>query len=325
MLKITNNSNIPLALAVWLVNDDYDYIQGVENYISATKLMKPTKQIILASRIPQEEQTTDVEDFISRAMGHSFHDSIEHAWKNKYKQNLKKLGYSDHVINGVLINPTPEQLMTTENPIPVYLEYRSIRAINGYSIGGKLDTCIEGILHDYKSTSAYAWLKGTRDEDFVKQGSIYRWLNPEIVTHDFIRICFIFTDWQRAMANSNPAYPQKKLLFKDIPLWSLEKTEEYIKGRLTEITSSIHKDEKDIPECTDEELWRSEPVYKYYANVNNLTGRATKNFDNPNEAKQYQISKGGVGTIITVPGLVKRCGYCDAFQICQQARRYIEL
>ena len=48
---ITNNHGISLPLAVWLLHDDYDYVKD-ENYISATSLLKSTKQIILSKRIP---------------------------------------------------------------------------------------------------------------------------------------------------------------------------------------------------------------------------------------------------------------------------------
>ena len=83
-MQVTNLNNIPLALAVWLLQDNYDYVNE-ENYISGTSLMKPLRQIILTGRIlfflfliP------DVQDNIARALGHSLHDSLERALLNRY-------------------------------------------------------------------------------------------------------------------------------------------------------------------------------------------------------------------------------------------------
>ena len=89
---ITNTSGIPLSLAVWCVHDEYDYINE-PNYISVTKLMKPVRQLILPGRVPMEERIADAADYISSALGHSLHDSIEKAWVKGHRHNLKKLGY----------------------------------------------------------------------------------------------------------------------------------------------------------------------------------------------------------------------------------------
>ena len=96
-MKITNNSNISLSLAVWLLHDEYDYVNE-PNYISVTTLMKPLRHIILPRRIPRELVETDVSDFIARALGHSLHDSIEKSWVKGYKRSLALLGYPEKVI-----------------------------------------------------------------------------------------------------------------------------------------------------------------------------------------------------------------------------------
>jgi hypothetical protein len=76
-----------------------------------------------------------------------------------------------------------------------------------------------------------------------------------------------------------------------------------------------------LPRCTDEELWRSEPVYKYYSDPTKTDGRATKNFDSLIEANNHLTEK-GKGVVKTVPGQVKACLYCRAFDICEQRKEY---
>lgn len=342
MNTITNRGDIPLGLAVWLLHDEYDYI-GQPNYASVTGLMKPIKQIILPPRVPQEKVESDVEDYVSRALGHSLHDSIEKAWIKGYKRSLKLLGHPEHVISRVMINPTQEELIVHKlaHPIPIYLEQRSFKqvTISGvtFTVGGKYDMVAEGILHDNKSTTAYTWLYGTRDDEHKLQGSLYRWLDHKgfldvectkpllkpRITEDFIRINYIFTDWQKMSAKQNPNYPQKRILFKDIPLMSLEETEQWVISKLTQFHKLRNAAEDQIPECTDEELWRSAPVFKYYSDASNTTGKSTKNFDSQVEARKYQAER-GKGVILAIPGEVKRCGYCSAFPICKQRERYFQ-
>lgn len=317
---ITNTSDIPLGLAVWLVVDDYDY-NSDEDYISATGLMKPIKHIALFDRVLPEHRTIDVSDLIPTAFGRTIHDSIEKAWKHNYKSSLKKLGYPQSVIEKIIINPEPSEL--SDDCIPIYLEQREIKQFGKWKIGGKYDFIAEGIVHDHKSTSAYTWVYGTNDEDYKIQGSLYRWLNPERITADYIRIQFIFTDWQKAQARSNPKYPQQRVEYKDVSLMSLEETEQWINAKLTQIERYKNSPEHEIPECTPEELWMSETTYKYYANPEKTDGRSTKNFTNIHEAEAFKSTKGGKGIVITVPGIPKRCDYCPVISVCTQKDKYL--
>lgn len=327
---ITNKTGISLALAVWAVNDDYDY-QKTENYISATGLMKPIRQIVLPRRIPYDERPLeDVSDCIARALGHSIHDSVEKAWTQNYRKNLKRLGTPEHVIDCVLVNKTDEEIVAWriehpgKSPILVYVEQRAMKKVKTsrreWIVGGKFDMVSDGIVQDFKSTTAYTWVFGGRDDEHALQGSLYRWLNPDKIKEDYIRINYIFTDWQKFQAKSNPKYPQQRLEHKDIPLLDITDTEKWVINKLEQVERYMTVPEDQIPHCTDEELWMSDPVFKYYAKPETAMagGRATKNCDSMAEAREYMASKGGKGTIITVKGDPKRCDYCDAFEACRQ-------
>jgi len=323
---ITNDSDISLALAVWLLHDEYDYVRGVDKYISATTLMKPLRHIVLPKRMPPETIKIDVEAFIARALGKSLHDSVEKAWTKGYERSLSLLGYPDDLIERVKVNPTDDEVRASNAIIPIYLEQRLFREFGGYTIGGKFDLVTEGIVQDNKSTSAYSWVHGDKDDDYRLQMSIYRWLDatqamPKI-TEDYGRINFIFTDWQKMMAKTNPKYPQKRVEYKEITLWSLKETEDWVRNKLNDIELFSNHPEPDLPECTDEELWKSDPVFKYYGDATKTTGRSTKNFDNAMEARAFQAEKGGKGVVKTIPGEPKRCGYCEVFPICTQKDRY---
>jgi len=330
--RVTNNTGIPLALAVWLLHDEYDY-HNKENYFSLTTLLKPLRQIVLPRRkINKLVAPPDVADFVARALGHSLHDSIEKAWKVGYKRSLALLGTPEDVIEAVRINPTDEERRADPGMLPVFLEQRAYRevTVNGvtYTIGGKFDMVMEGLLNDNKSTSVYAYIFGGRDNDYILQMSGYDWIDkaqpmPRI-TEDHGVINFIFTDWQKSQARSNANYPSSRVGEKRLPLLGEAEMDLWVKRKLTLIQKYMDAPETQLPECSDEELWRSEPKFKYYSDpvkAKTPGARSTKNFTTLAEANQH-LSSAGKGTVVTEPGEPKRCGYCDAFDRCTQKDRY---
>lgn len=326
-MRITNTSGISLALAVWLLHDTYDFIADAD-YISATSMMKPVRQTILRKRMNPEFLMLDVQDLIATSLGTAIHDSIEKAWIHNRSNALKMLGYPEDVVDAVRLNPTQEDVESDPNIIPVYLEQRLFTEFFGWKIGGKFDLVIDGALEDNKSTSAWAWVSGNKDDDYILQGSIYRWLDSRQsfrrITEDTITIHFIFTDWQKFQARSNPEYPQKRVESRTFQLMSLDETEAWIIRRLNTIKMNLQTKESDIPLCSPDELWMSDPLFKYYADPEKakLGGKSTKNFNTLHEANAHLESKAGKGAVVTVPGAPKRCEYCDVFEICNQRKQW---
>lgn len=317
-VEYTNIHDIDLSLAVWLVHDDYDFSPS-EKAISSTALLKPIRQIILGSRVTGDE-LVDLSTRISMRLGHAIHDSIENAWtSDRHKRNLSLLRIPEHVIQKFHINPKPADMGPDD--IPVYIEQRGHRKIGDWVISGKLDMAINGRLKDAKSTSVFTFMKGSKDEDYRLQLSIYKWIHQDKVTEDEADIQFIFTDWQAALAKSTPGYPSIRLKSHTIPLYSNQEIQNWIEGRIEDIMTYKDAPQEALPRCTDEELWRSDPQWKYYSDPTKTDGRSTKNFDNAREANEYAASK-GKGVVIHVPGKVKACAYCRAFSICEQRKEY---
>lgn len=63
MKKFSNESKISLAIAVWLAEDKYVHVPD-PMHVSATALLKSTKQIVLASRLPELEPGTEITDMM---------------------------------------------------------------------------------------------------------------------------------------------------------------------------------------------------------------------------------------------------------------------
>lgn len=317
MVQYTNLHEIDLSLAVWLVFDDYDF-QPSDRAISATALLKPIRQIILAGRVTGEG-LEDLSQRISMRLGHAIHDSIEHAWKTGYVKALSKLNLPDKVIQRFAINPKPEDI--TPETIPVYIEQRGHRRIGEWIVAGKLDMSINGRLKDAKSTSVFTYIKGSKDEDYRLQLSIYKWIHSDKVKDKEGDIQFIFTDWQKSAVNTIAGYPPIRLVSHTVSLYSDQETENWIMSKIEDLMQYKDAPQDALPRCTDEELWRSADVFKYYSDPNKTDGRATKNFDSLIEANNYLAEK-GKGVVKTVPGQVKACLYCPAFDICEQRKEY---
>lgn len=321
MRRYLNSSNIPLSVAVYLATDNYDYEPDT---LSATAFLRPTRQLILARRVPEDLSLVDIMTLVKSRLGTSVHDGIEKAWMNDYDRALLSLGYPQKVIDRVVINPDPEEV--TEDMIPVYMEKRSYRDFKGYKVSGKFDFVAEGRLEDFKSTGTFTWVNGVKDDDYILQGSIYRWLNPKIITSNEMQINFIFTDWQAFRAKTDEKYPTFPVMGKRFPLLSIPETEAFMAQKIAEIERYKDADEADLPLCTDKELWRKEPEWKYYKDPKK-TARSTKNFkvaDYGSEvaakaAAYARLAKdGGTGIVIENLGEVVACKYCPAFPICSQ-------
>jgi hypothetical protein len=318
--RFANVQDVPLALAVFLASDFYDHSDDPTE-ISATTLLKPLRQIILPSRIPDGEGLVPLASMLKSRMGAAIHDGIEKAWTTNYRTAMKALGYPDRVIDRIVVNPEPHQL--TEDKIPVYMEQRLKRKLGKWTITGKFDFIGEGKVQDFKSTSTFSYTKQVNSEKYTQQGSIYRWLDPEKITRDEMEIHYIFTDWKASMAKTDPRYPPKPIHKQVFPLMSLQETEQFLRRKLNQIDVYWDCDEENLPPCDDEELWRSEPVFKYYKSGDITAGRSTKNFDSRQEAVIFMSEKGGVGAIKEVPGQVTACKYCPAFAACTQKDQLI--
>ena len=319
MDRITNNAGINLVAACWLAHDDYDYVDK-PNYISVTTLIKPIRQIVLPMRIPAADRVPDIVDRIQARIGQALHSDVENVWKNHYKTSLAKLGYPKRVIDAIRINPVVQEPDT----LPVHTEVRTEKTIGGYTVGGKIDIIIEYRLHDVKKTSVFGYQnqKGI-GTTWLLQGSLYRWLNPEKIHHDELFIQYLLLDWVGAFAKRDPNYPPHAVPTRSVKLMGVQETERWVLEKLRLLQQYLDAPEEDLPECSEEDLWRTEPVYKFYANADAPAGaRSTKNFDTLQEAMQHKADK-GKGRVERVPGLVKACNYCAAAPLCSQRERLL--
>ena len=319
----SNDKGLPLSLAVMLAHDEYpEHREGV---ISVTSLIKPVKQLILSRRIAKKDSgsSKDISGQVASTYGTAMHNALEHAWKHKnLPKTLQLLGYPKSVALRVLVNPEPDDIL--EDSIPIYTEQRTEKEFMGWTISGESDFIAEGRVRDLKTTGVYSYTSGCNDSKYILQGSMYRWLKPDIITDDLMAIDYIFTDWSGLQASiQKDKYPALRMTEKLFPLMSLSETEAYIEEKLDYMAQYADADESLIPNCTNEDLWVGPSKWKYFKNPEK-TLRATRNYDSQSDALAHHTKDGGVGLVVEKKDTIKACRYCDALPICQQAQRYLD-
>ena len=322
MEKLTNLKNVPISIAAWLAFDQYRHERPPKGKrdISATALLKSLRAIELTRRMADEEKELDVIDLVASNMGTAVHSNIEKIWSDgHWREALLTLGYSQEFIDRIEIYPEPGKELSPD-AIPVHFEFTNEKKVGDWTVSGTLDFCMDGILEDIKTCSVWSWIFKSSIEEWRFQGSIYRWLNPDIVTEDIMRINCIFKDWSEFKAKSSADYPNARIAVMDLTLIPLQEIERWIAGRLRELERIEDLPEKELPLCTDVELWRESPKWKYYKKPG--SSRATKVFDNEHGANQAVIAEGGV--VIKFPGAAKRCKYCTAAPVCSQRAELAE-
>lgn len=333
-MEFTNTFNVPLPLAVWLAVDEYEG-GNKPLEISATGLLKSPRYILANLRannpelfdksvrpvsVPMEELTLpDIQERVAARIGTAIHSSVEKAWKHYYKQGMQALGYPDKTIN--LFNINPED--STDTGINVYQENRMFKEIEvdgvTFTISGQYDMVLNGELHDIKSTSTYSYENGANDNKYTKQGSIYRWLDPELITNDYLTINFVFLDFKKYLDQRNGNYPPAKAYFKKYKLMSLVDTEMFIRNKLKQVVKYWNTPIEQVPCCQPEDLFNSPIIYKYYKTGYAEGKRATKNFDTFGEASKYRAEHGFKGDIVEDRGKPFMCPYCISEQVEQMA------
>ena len=317
-MNLTNITDLPLDLAVWLASDDYDYVPDT---ISTTTLLKPVRQIILAKRADKIQRNVDITDLVASRMGTALHDSIEKAWNGDYKKALRKLGYAESELDLIAINPE----INDPDKYNIYMEQRFHHEFMGRTITGKFDLVLNGQLKDHKSTGVYTYIKKSNIDKFVLQGSIYRWGRQDIIRNSTVVINYIFTDWSKLDSIKNKNYPQSRLITETYPLLSLDDTEKYLADKINLLNLYADTPEPDLPPCTREDLWQDDDVYRYYADASKagkIGTRCTKVFTTSVEAYAYAAQQ-QKGAVIVSSGKVKACNYCAAYNLCTQKDAFL--
>ena len=192
------------------------------------------------------------------------------------------------------------------------VEERLYAKLDGWDISGQPDAMMikDGILSDYKRTSVWNIIMGTGLPEWEKQLNIYAWLFMVNGIHiERLEAVVFCRDWRKSENRAREDYPKKVNTF-PIKKWSIEKTEAFIGKRLL-----AH--EEVLPLCTPDERWAKPDKW---AAMNDGAKRATKLFDNPDDAALYVNNFERPMTVVHRQGdQWTRCrDYCSVAPKCSQ-------
>jgi hypothetical protein len=287
-MKLTNKFNLPETFVNVIKRPQYS--KG-SSEISVTEILSPP-QLVLLRRQHQEDIEQDAADMVWSLFGSAVHNILEH-------------GKDDHHI-------VEERLFTT---------------FEGWSISGAIDLqeMIDGkvLIADYKVTSA--WTVQQEKQEWIDQLNLYAWLVERVKGEKVagLQIIGIVRDWSRREAVLKDTYPQAPIVTLDIPLWSQEDREAFVKQRL-----SMHNEANFaavsglMPQCTSEEMWEKKTTY---AVMKEGGKRAKKVFEIKEDAAVFAGQQKDSHYIETREGGRTRCeSFCQASPFCKQYQTYLK-
>jgi hypothetical protein len=271
-VKLTNKLNLPSAIVEAVANDGYT--RGDAD-ISVTQLIK-SPRIVALEKEHAGEIVEDASDRIWSLMGQSIHTILERA---------NRVGIA---------------------------ERRLSITVEGWKISGGMDLFDEdGILTDYKVTSAWSVKAGAKDE-WIEQLNVY----AEILRANGhpvkgLRVVAILRDWSKLEARRDPAYAQSQVAVFDLTLWDAPKAERFIRDRVT-----LHKQAQiDLPLCSKEDGWAKSDTF---AVMKQGATRETRVYESEEEAHGHAAQNSAL-YVQKRPGESTRCiSYCSVARFCAQ-------
>ena len=282
-MKWTNFSNLPQSIVRAVQFNDRP--KAGPNDISVTTLLRPAQARALEA-IHDEEIEQDVADALYRLHGQSVHSVLERG--------------ADATLGDVA-------------------EKQFYWPLGNIRVTGRVDLIeADGTLADFKTTSVYSFLLGDKD-DWTAQANMYRWL-AEKNGHKInkLRIIALLRDWQKSKVGpDDPDYPTVPMKVKELEMWPMEKTEQFIRARI-EAHLLASKDASSVP-CTAEERWERKGAF---AVMKPGGKRSMRNLPTKDEAEAYIKNTGLTNLKIEERLSVQtRClSYCLAAPWCEQKK-----
>lgn len=286
-MKVTNKFDLPQTFLNVIHRPTYT--KG-DSHISTTELLN-SPRIVQLKHKHWEDLEQDASEMVWQLFGSAVHGILEHG-KDK-----------NHIV-----------------------EERIFTVFDGWTISGAIDlqeVTPEGIqISDYKVTGA--WAAMNEKPDWHNQLNIYAWLIQKVKNVKVTKasIVAIIRDWSSRDAVTKENYPQSPIVTIDIPLWSFEEQESYIKSRINlhnEAYFASHTD-GEMPLCTTEEMWEKPTTYA----VKKDGGVRAKSVHKTLE--EAQAAHPAKGYIIEVrEGERTRCAkFCQVSGFCSQYKQYLE-
>ena len=208
-------------------------------------------------------------------------------------------------------------------------EERLFIDVEGKTLSGQIDLQVQDgdgyNVYDFKTTSAMSLSYNPDGKvEWQNQLNCYAELVEDAAGRNVksIGVWAILRDWSKINAEKRKNYPKAPVILINIPLWDKQERIDYIRSRVLKhsMVQGI-EDEDLLPNCTKEERWGSDKsfaVFNYTKSGSERT-RATRVFDNVNEAESFAKGKGDPYRIEERRGRSSRCeSWCEFSNNCSQ-------
>jgi hypothetical protein len=285
-MQLTNHHNLPETIINVIKRPQYS--KGKSN-LSMTELLN-SPRIVQLKRKHWDDLTEDAAGMVWSLFGTALHNILEH-------------GKDDHHI----------------------VEERVFTEIDGMTISGAIDLQeVEEdgiILSDYKTTSA--WAVQNEKQDWHNQLNGYAFLVEKAKQRKVkkLQIVAIIRDWSSREAKQKDSYPQAPIVVIDIPLWSFEDREQYIRNRIHVHTEAFFEDETggEIAPCTPEEMWEKQEKFA----VMKEGGKRAKSVHDTRQEAEIALPEKGY-FIEHRKGERTRCeSFCQVSAFCNTHQQYL--
>lgn len=210
-------------------------------------------------------------------------------------------------------------------------EKKMLFTVEGKTISGtadKYDPKNGGVITDYKFLKTYGAMSPDTLKKYKKQLNLYGFgLRENGIEASRGKLIFVLKDWSRGMVGKKKDYPQTPVIVHDFPLLEQENLRPWVTKL---VKDHIAADNGEVRECTDEEMWKREDVFKVkkVGGKNALPGAA--NFTTLQEARDWIASVDGKYDpseldIEEIPGSRARCeDYCAVSHVCPQYQSFLK-
>lgn len=280
-MKFTNKSNLPETFVRAIENQRKEYSgKNNEIFISVTSLIDDP-HIRRLKNNHYEKIEVDVSDSIWMLFGTAFHKVME---------------------SGANENDLFEERLSSE--------------FNEFVINGSFDyyDSKTKIIYDYKTTSVWSYIYGSRFSEWEKQLNIYAWLLRKCGFEvNGIANVLLFRDWSKTKSERNPDFPESSVIVKNHRLMDNPELGNYLIER-----TELHK-QKDTTECSPESRWAESDVWAVHKSKKSggYLKKAAKLFSSEKDAIEWAKNLEDY-EIQFRPGKNKRCeNYCDVCEFCE--------
>jgi len=230
-MYVIDTQGLPSAIVQAAMNDPYD---AGECDISVTRLIQPPRLVRLVKLFGDQLQV-EAADLVRTMLGQAVHALLERA-----------------------------------EPVAAAAEQRLYCDCLGWRVGGKWDRLEldrpEGVvLQDYKCTSAWSLVGGSRSTEWAEQlnllAHLYRANGLDNVLGPLVglEIVAILTDWRPSEAKRIPGYPGSRIVVQPQVMLEPSIAYAFMEGRVAMHQAAEHE----LPRCTPEDRWWNEKQRRF--------------------------------------------------------------